>query len=54
MFFTRDFVWVPQLALYKSYKRLPLSADEQCFLREGFTRFQQQIKTVYSSVGYGG
>lgn len=50
-FFTRDFVWVPQLALYKQARKMPLGLEEQVFLHSGFTQFQQQVQQIYQSVG---
>lgn len=53
-FFARNFIWMPQIALYKQARGLPLTPDEQLFLRAGFAPFQQQVKAVYGMVGYGG
>lgn len=52
LFFTRDFVWGPQLAVYKAARRTPLSMDEQTFLMSGFAPFQQQVRTVFQNAGY--
>lgn len=53
-FFARDFVWVPQLATYKSAHRLPLDTDEQAFLATGFAQFQEQVRAIFATLGYGG
>lgn len=53
-FAARDFVWVPQLAMYKRQRRMALAPEEAMFLASGYTPFQQQVQAVYTNVGYGG
>lgn len=51
-FFARDFVWVPQLAYYKKYRRMPNAPEEQAYLMHGFAPFQNWARGYYELCGY--
>jgi len=51
-FFVRDFVWVPQLAVYKSARKLPLAPEEAVFLKQGFAPFVEWARGLLQYCGY--
>ena len=50
-FYARDFVWVPQLALFKHSHGAHLTPDEKQFLAGGFVPFQESTRRYLARLG---
>ncbi len=53
-FFARDFVWTPQLSMYKQAKQIQPGPDEMQYRSGGVVPFQDRARQILQAAGYEG